>query len=191
MRELGARASCSTSSTKRRWPMACSFTAKRSMLRSVTPGSMDPAAARLRREAGVGLRCRHDTNVRAPMSRFAVGAVSGGRRRQARRHFEPAWVRSRYEQHVRGAVPDQQGVAQCGFACGRARARNARHHLHAFHPGWVRTGLGGAGPDIDAATSVAGMRVCWLPPMPRSMENSSTSTVSSSPGSSPADNDER
>jgi len=28
----------------------------------------------------------------------------------------------------------------------------------AFHPGWVRTAMGGAGADIDAATSVAGMR---------------------------------
>jgi NAD(P)-dependent dehydrogenase (short-subunit alcohol dehydrogenase family) len=28
----------------------------------------------------------------------------------------------------------------------------------AFHPGWVRTEMGGAGADIDVATSVAGMR---------------------------------
>jgi NAD(P)-dependent dehydrogenase (short-subunit alcohol dehydrogenase family) len=28
----------------------------------------------------------------------------------------------------------------------------------AFHPGWVRTEMGGAGADIDTATSVAGMR---------------------------------
>ena len=28
----------------------------------------------------------------------------------------------------------------------------------ALHPGWVRTGMGGAGADIDAADSVAGMR---------------------------------
>ncbi len=27
-----------------------------------------------------------------------------------------------------------------------------------FHPGWVRTDMGGAGADIDAATSIAGMR---------------------------------
>ncbi len=30
--------------------------------------------------------------------------------------------------------------------------------LCSFHPGWVRTEMGGEGADIDAATSVAGMR---------------------------------
>lgn len=34
----------------------------------------------------------------------------------------------------------------------------AKATLCSFHPGWVRTEMGGEGADIDAATSVAGMR---------------------------------
>jgi NAD(P)-dependent dehydrogenase (short-subunit alcohol dehydrogenase family) len=34
--------------------------------------------------------------------------------------------------------------------------------LCSFHPGWVRTDMGGAGADIDVQTSVAGMRTVLL-----------------------------
>ncbi len=36
-----------------------------------------------------------------------------------------------------------------------------------FHPGWVRTDMGGAGADIDAVTSIAGMRTVLASIKPR------------------------
>ncbi|NCT82665.1 MAG: SDR family oxidoreductase [Comamonadaceae bacterium] len=39
-----------------------------------------------------------------------------------------------------------------------ALALAGRAIVVSFHPGWVRTDMGGAGADIDATTSIAGMR---------------------------------
>lgn len=122
-------------------------------------GVYGPRTSAIAAPGGLDFDAVMHTNVRAPMQlipQLVPGlAAAGGRL---------ALISSRM-----GSISLMSSTSGWLYRASKAAANAALRSMSlelgphgivcvAFHPGWVRTEMGGAGADIDAATSVAGMR---------------------------------
>lgn len=125
----------------------------------INAGVAGPRGSTVRAPGGLDFDAVMHTNVRAPMQLIPALA--------------PALVASRGKLAVvssrMGSISLMSNTSSWLYRTSKAAVNAALRVASlelgaqgvvciAFHPGWVRTEMGGAGADIDTATSVAGMR---------------------------------
>ena len=125
----------------------------------INAGVAGPRGSALRSPGGLDFDAVMHTNVRAPMQLMPLLAPA-----LIAAHGKLAVVSSRM-----GSVSLMTGTASWLYRASKAALNSALKAASlefgpqgvvcvAFHPGWVRTDMGGGSADIDVQTSVTGMR---------------------------------